>query len=1254
MIRLSGMLLLFIVPLLVVAQEPELILPAGNSNQMQAMAISHDEKMLASADLDGKIKIWEAGTGKLLKTVLHRDIYNIAFTPDDQALVITSFTAPEVFFIASGKSIVLGDAEYCDGIALSPDGKLIVVASSDSVYAWDAKSFRLLFTLPAHGNADVKFSPDGKLLVTFGTQNIELWSLEKKLLAATLKGHQKRVIDIDFDKTTTKLLSASDDNTAICWDLKSGKLLMVYKGHQNTVWNARFHPDGKKIITVSGDNTAKLWDRLSGKLIKTITEHKDWIYRVKISPDGKTYALSDLNGICTVWNAATDQLSFSFRAGTETLYYLEYLKNGKQIVAGNYDPLLTRWNIVTKQKEITYGLTNERFTAIALSNDEKYVLTTSRSGIVRKIEAATGKVIFNSHVFNGWATSAAFSPDDKMVVVAGGDPSSVLLDSEGGMIDHVNDHTSSYESTSQFSPDGKYLLHEDNQNVQLVSIDNNKRLLTIDSISMFTKQRFSPDGRYIITGGQKTVKVWSVVTRELVQRVTVETDFPTNIGMSRDAKHFFCFDGFASTLWVWETENGKLVRKSDSLSWAGFASDQENLVTISLKGLYTRSTITGEEQVQTLQLSNWIGRDFGFTGDGEMLLFKQADSIVATDLKTGRQLKKISGEEIAYGKSGRYCYVLSDDMMEAYILPSFELVYRHYVTGDKTDYLVEDDLGRYDGTEAARKLLYFVCGKEVIELAQAKDQLWVPNLAERKMKGDNINAKNINELNICGLSPEVENIKTDALAFYFKITPKRGGLGETVVFVNGIEAKRYKPEQLTKKGSVYELQIRKEELKNFFISGKENPVNVKAYTQDNAIASRGLIVSEDKRKEPVALPNLYAVMVGVSDYKGDELDLKYAAKDAADISAAIAVSAKKLLNTDGKEHVFMYDLTTAKEHYQLPEKNSIKKILQEIGKKATASDILLIFFAGHGVMGGEDKQFYFLTADASSMSATGALADVGISTAELTEWMKPQQISAQKRILIFDACNSGQAIKDFVKIGTGEQEYVKRSDDAAQQIKAIDKLNEKAGLIILSASASNQSAYEMSRYSQGLLTYSLLLAIKQQPDILEEGKYLNLSRWFDAAEKTVTAFSKENGARQEPQLFTNTNFNIGIVDKEVMAAIQLPDEKPLFAASNFQNSDEAADGDNLDLSKLINQQLFALSARDVESKIIYVMATNSPDAVTMSGRYDVKGNEVLVRVSLKINNETKYRFEGKGTKDKLKELALELVVKATDWAAAKQ
>ncbi|MEO7044132.1 MAG: hypothetical protein ABI091_02410, partial [Ferruginibacter sp.] len=65
------------------------------------------------------------------------------------------------------------------------------------------------------------------------------------------------------------------------------------------------------------------------------------------------------------------------------------------------------------------------------------------------------------------------------------------------------------------------------------------------------------------------------------------------------------------------------------------------------------------------------------------------------------------------------------------------------------------------------------------------------------------------------------------------------------------------------------------------------------------------------------------------------------------------------------------------------------------------------------------------------------------------------------------------------------------------------------------------------------------------------------------------------------------------------------------------------------------------------SKIAFAN-TNSPDAWLLVGRYDVKGDDVIVHINMKQNNEVKNKFEIKGKKANLKELAEELVSKATE------
>jgi len=304
-------------------------------------------------------------------------------------------------------------------------------------------------------------------------------------------------------------------------------------------------------------------------------------------------------------------------------------------------------------------------------------------------------------------------------------------------------------------------------------------------------------------------------------------------------------------------------------------------------------------------------------------------------------------------------------------------------------------------------------------------------------------------------------------------------------------------------------------------------------------------------------------------------------------------------------------------------------------------------------VGEKTKQYYYLTAEAST-TADETLANVGISTSELTEWIKPQNIKAQKRILILDACYSGEAINSMVKIGNQKQGFLaSRGDEVTQQLRAIDKLNEKSGLFILSASASDQKAWESGVYSHGYLTYSLLKAIKLQPDILKEGKYLDVARWLDAAGESVSEMAKEDGSKQQPQIISSTNFNIGIVDRDVQSGISLTDAKALFTSGNFLNP--AKVDDDLNLRRLLDKQLEWLSRAEGGKKIIFLPSASSPDAWYLTGSYEVKDNKVIVKAKLKQDKPQEHSFEEiSGSRDKLDALVSDIIQKALDWIATQK
>lgn len=69
----------------------------------------------------------------------------------------------------------------------------------------------------------------------------------------------------------------------------------------------------------------------------------------------------------------------------------------------------------------------------------------------------------------------------------------------------------------------------------------------------------------------------------------------------------------------------------------------------------------------------------------------------------------------------------------------------------------------------------------------------------------------------------------------------------------------------------------------YLIPGKENLVEVRAFNAEGYLSSRGVVVTYTPEGEaPSAPPQLWAVVAGISDYNGEHIDLRFAAKDAQD------------------------------------------------------------------------------------------------------------------------------------------------------------------------------------------------------------------------------------------------------------------------------------------------------------------------------------------------------------------------------------
>jgi hypothetical protein len=188
-------------------------------------------------------------------------------------------------------------------------------------------------------------------------------------------------------------------------------------------------------------------------------------------------------------------------------------------------------------------------------------------------------------------------------------------------------------------------------------------------------------------------------------------------------------------------------------------------------------------------------------------------------------------------------------------------------------------------------------------------------------------------------------------------------------------------------------------------------------------------------------------------------------------------------------------------------------------------------------------------------------------------------------------------------------------------------------------------SYEASRYAQGLLTYSLLLGMRGAA--LRENQLVDVSRWFDFAVDQVPRLAKDIGGIQQPQLavpYGGASFDIGLLPESERERIPVPPVRPLFLRSSFQ--DDAELQDHLHLAQLVDEALRATSARGQEGQLVYVDATDLPDAYALVGRYRVQGTEVTATVSLFQGRRQAASFSLSGKTSALADLASAIVTKA--------
>ena len=180
---------------------------------------------------DGGIRVWSVESGESLgETRQSGAVYAVAVSPDNKTIATGGSDQTVRLWNAdtlAPKLSLQGHAGPIFSLSFSQDGKRLASSGWDkTVRIWDAASGQLIKSWEGHHGDiwSVSYSPDGKMLATGGTDAVaKLWDAETGELLNTFFGHETGVHVVTFNRDGSKLATGGRDGAVRIWKVEPSK-----------------------------------------------------------------------------------------------------------------------------------------------------------------------------------------------------------------------------------------------------------------------------------------------------------------------------------------------------------------------------------------------------------------------------------------------------------------------------------------------------------------------------------------------------------------------------------------------------------------------------------------------------------------------------------------------------------------------------------------------------------------------------------------------------------------------------------------------------------------------------------------------------------------------------------------------------------------------------------------------------------------------------------------------------------------------
>ena len=619
----------------------------GSETFVFALAVSPVEPHVAAGGgMDGNsgtpdyaVRIWDHESGELLHTLEgHRaTVTSIAYSPAGDTLATADLQGNLRLWDARAGEVIATAQNLGSKLAYHPDGRRIATASyfAGVVVLWDSYDLTEVgrVRLPAGTNA-LRISPDGERIAVAGRDQ-HLRVLDEGLavefdfdvsrdgpetgVELRTAGHVgPGVYDVDFAPDGRRLVTGSDDGFVRTWDLATGQRLLLLDGHASTVQAARWHPRFNWLVSSDSSGSVRFWDSETGRPLDVLRGHDEDVHALGFTPLGDRLLTVSRDHTVRVWDGqagANDTLLEGLAFPNFAPYQLSFSSDSERIAWRSGLNAFAVTDVRTGE-DLVSRWTYDAFNAIALEYLDDGVWEAESRGNLSRWDSETGELTAD-YDFGWFLICCAFQAEPRTALVAGVPregrtpltiPGLKRIDLTTG--DELWTVTLPMVPTQIWSsPDGTRCLVQgsellgEGQRVALFDTSDGTLLWHEPSAAAWHWAEFFPDGeRFASTSfnlWDNQLSIHDAQTGEVLDEFVGHAQ-PAHLDISPDGSRIVTgnWDG---TLSLWSPERGQVVAlqaHASHTSRVGFSPDGMTIASVGQDGVRRFWSATDAESRQ--------------------------------------------------------------------------------------------------------------------------------------------------------------------------------------------------------------------------------------------------------------------------------------------------------------------------------------------------------------------------------------------------------------------------------------------------------------------------------------------------------------------------------------------------------------------------------------------------------------------------------------------------------------------------------